>query len=113
LLATTFVPSTWADDPLICERKAGLTNYLNDLLQSAEYKGNPALVQFLSQSSPVSGFDLEDALPSSISKQSALDLEAQVSAVKPIAAGYYENWTTSLSVENIEFSKFDIIFFGN
>jgi len=112
LLATTFIPSVWIDDTLISERRAGLTKYLNDILQSPEYKGNPALVAFFSQSAPTSAFDLEDALPSTLSRKTALDLKAQSANVSPIAAAYYENWATSPSVENIDFSKFDIIFFG-
>jgi chitinase len=113
LLATTFIPSAWIDDTLISERRAGLTRYLNDILQSPEYKGNPALVEFLSQAPPTSAFDLEDALPSTLSRKAALDLNAQSAAVTPIAAAYYEDWATSPKVENIDFSKFDIIFFGN
>ena len=112
LLATTFIPSAWIDDTLISERRAGLTKYLNDVLQSPEYKGNPALAAFFSQSTPTSAFDLEDALPSTLSRKAALDLKAQSADVTPIAAAYYENWATSPSVENIDFSKFDIIFFG-
>jgi chitinase len=112
LLATTFIPSAWIDDTLISERRAGLTKYLNDVLQSPEYKGNPVLVAFLSQSTPTSAFDLEDALPSTLSRKAALDLKARSADVTPIAAAYYENWATSPSVENIDFSKFDIIFFG-
>ncbi|KIM81786.1 glycoside hydrolase family 18 protein [Piloderma croceum F 1598] len=112
LLAITFIPSAWIDDTLISERRAGLTKYLNDVLQSPEYKGNPALVAFLSQSTPTGSFDFEDALPSMLSRKAALDLKAQSADVTPIAAAYYENWATSPSVENIDFSKFDIIFFA-
>ena len=112
---TTFVPSAWADDALISERKTGLTRYLNDLLHSSEYSGDPALVYFLkSQLTLGSAFDLEDALPSTLSRMTALDLEAQGAvAVKPVAAAYYEAWATSPAVHNIHFPLFEIIFFGD
>ncbi|KIM81785.1 glycoside hydrolase family 18 protein [Piloderma croceum F 1598] len=112
LLVTTFIPSAWIDDTLISERRAGLTKYLNDILQSPQYEGNSALVGFLSQAVSTSAFDLEDALPSTLSRKAALDLVGQAAAVTPIAAAYYEDWATSPSVENIDFSKFDIIFFA-
>jgi chitinase len=112
LLATTFIPSAWIDDTLISERRAGLTKYLDDILQSPQYEGNDALVGFLSQAAPTTACDLEDALPSTLSRKAAFDLVGQAATVTPVAAAYYEDWATSPSVENIDFSKFNIIFFG-
>lgn len=64
-------------------------------MQSSEFKGSPALAQFLSQATPSSAFDLEDALPSTLSRKTAVDVQAQAAAVTstvtPIAAAYYEN----------------------
>jgi chitinase len=82
-------------------------------LQTPQYEENPVLVRFLNHAIPSRDFDLEDALPSTLSRKAALNLQAQVAAVTPIAAAYYEAWATSPTVENIKFSMFDIIFFGD
>lgn len=106
------------DDTLIRERKAGLTQYLTNLLQSLDYKDNPAVVEFLTPKGAQSSskFDLEDAVPSTLSRKAALDLKAQgdveVEATM-IAAAYYPDWSAgSFPPEKLDFSKFDILFFG-
>lgn len=106
------------DDTLIRERKAGLTQYLTNLLQSLDYKDNPAVVEFLTPKGAKSSskFDLEDAVPSTLSRKAALDLKAQgdveVEATM-IAAAYYPDWSAgSFPPEKLDFSKFDILFFG-
>ncbi|KAJ3536913.1 hypothetical protein NMY22_g5822 [Coprinellus aureogranulatus] len=92
LLVTTFLPSAWADDALISERKAGLAAYLTELASSSTYKYHTALHQFLlGESLPSSepsdatntdggvsrdGFDLEDALPSTLPRKAALRIAA-------------------------------------
>ncbi|KAF6750408.1 glycoside hydrolase superfamily [Ephemerocybe angulata] len=89
LLTTTFLPSAWADDALIEERKQGLAEYLTDLASSSKYKYHTALHQFLlgeetttsnslnSDGGPTrDGFDLEDALPSTLPRKAALTLAA-------------------------------------
>lgn len=118
LLATTFIPSAWLDDTLITERKTGLTQYLSNLLDSPQYKDTPALLDFLTadESKPVSKFNLEDAVPSTLSRKAALNLlsEGEVEATAtPIAAAYYVDWAAgSFPPEKLDFSKFDILFFG-
>ncbi|KAF8064330.1 glycoside hydrolase family 18 protein [Lyophyllum atratum] len=120
LLATTFIPSAWVDDTLIAERKAGLTQYLSDLLRSPDYKEAPALLKFLTlDDAPTPHkFDVEDAVPSTLSRKAALtlgitsggDVEA---AATPIAAAYYVDWAAgSFPPEKVNFSKFDILFFA-
>ncbi|GLB44488.1 putative glyco_18 [Lyophyllum shimeji] len=118
LLATTFIPSAWVDDALIAERKAGLTQYLSDLLQSPDYKDAPALLAFLSADDILAPrkFDVEDAVPSTLSRKAALDIDLTSdgdaeAAATPIAAAYYPDWA-GLTPENIDFSKFDILFFA-
>lgn len=119
LLVTTFIPSAWVDDALISERKAGLSVYLSKLLQSSEYLNNTLLAQFLNPAGRNRAFDLEDALPSTLSRGAVANLdktrkgetEAEASQ-KFIAAGYYENWATSPSVSSIDYDKFDVIFFA-
>ncbi|KII91199.1 glycoside hydrolase family 18 protein [Plicaturopsis crispa FD-325 SS-3] len=121
LLATAFIPSAWVDDALIAERKAGLTTYLKSLLENPAYSAAPALAEFLSAAPgglvADRSFDLEDALPSTLSRRTALQLSAEAGlvntkAVTPIAAAYYPDWATSPTVANIDYSKFDLILFA-
>ncbi|KAG2005561.1 endochitinase, variant 2 [Coprinopsis cinerea AmutBmut pab1-1] len=96
LLVTYFIPSAWVDDALISERKSGLTNYLNNLLASPDFKNHSALTQFLlgeETSSPLLdpsrfniNFDLEDALPSTLPRKAALSLAATRPTAAAVAA---------------------------
>ncbi|KAF5376668.1 hypothetical protein D9615_007899 [Tricholomella constricta] len=120
LLSTSFIPSAWVDDTLIAERKAGLTEYLSDLLKSADYKNAPVLLDFLTaDDARVSPrFDVEDAIPSTLSRKTALNLDIDSggevdAAATPIAAAYYVDWAAgSFPPETLNFSKFDILFFA-
>ncbi|KAJ7647719.1 Phox homologous domain-containing protein [Roridomyces roridus] len=83
VLVTTFIPSAWLDDILISERKHALTAYLNALLAVPKYREDPVLMDFLNPPAsdplaPSSEFDLEDALPSTLSRRAARDLGAVV-----------------------------------
>ena len=121
LLVTTFIPSAWVDDQLIAERKAGLAKYLTDLLSNPEYKSKPALRNFLSSQGGGNDnkFDLEDALPSTLSRAQAMKIASSLAGgqvttqASMIAASYYPNWVSSTNPpEGIDFSKFDILYFG-
>lgn len=116
ILVTTFLPSAWADDKLIAERKAGLTTYMNKLVNHDNYRESPVLRTFLSVSAPIvtdKEISLEDALPSTLSRKAALAAQAQVAAASPIAAAYYPDWSAdSNPPESLDYSKFDILFFG-
>ena len=116
IIVTSFIPSAWADDSLIAERKAGLTTYLNALLKSTQYKDTTSLTSFLSQSSGATmKLNPEDALPSTLSRKAALEVQAQLSAAATslIAAAYYPDWSAdSWPPESLDYSKFDILFFG-
>ncbi|KAK7026409.1 hypothetical protein VNI00_015644 [Paramarasmius palmivorus] len=116
ILVTTFVPSAWVDDYLITERKTGLAKYLSNIVQIPDYENHPALVDFLKPSSDASRrFHLEDALPSTLSRKAALDIKDKVEAEASnlIAAAYYPDWSVwDVPPESIDFSKFDILFFG-
>ncbi|TFK29162.1 glycoside hydrolase [Coprinopsis marcescibilis] len=143
LLVTYFIPSAWVDDALIAERKAGLAEFLNNLLSSDEYKNHSSLSQFLHGEETVEipgrhNFDLEDALPSTLPRKAALNLAAsrptaaaiaafanQASATSTnsdevarvastmISAAYYPGWSSgSNPPENLNFSKFDILFYA-
>jgi hypothetical protein len=83
ILSTTFVPSAWVDDELIAERKAGLATYLSKLVHTPEYEKNPILNEFLTLSAPLTApsddeFDLEDAVPSTLTRKAALELKAKL-----------------------------------
>ncbi|KAK1231965.1 hypothetical protein PQX77_004915 [Marasmius sp. AFHP31] len=99
------------DDALVRERKAGLAKYLSNAIAKPQYRNHSALLDFLKPSSDdKERFNLEDALPSTLSRKTAQDVEAQAT---PIAAAYYPDWSAgSNPPENINFSKFDIIFFA-
>lgn len=79
ILATTFVPSAWLDDELIAERKSGLTSYLSHVIGDPEFQSQPALKDFLGspKSNAHTKFDLEDALPSTLSRKTALQLKEE------------------------------------
>ncbi|KAJ6593462.1 glycoside hydrolase superfamily [Mycena capillaripes] len=106
ILVTAFIPSAWVDETLIAERKEGLKAYLNTLLATSQYKDNETLREFLTPSLLASPrqFDLEDALPSTLSQKAAQQLGA-------VAAAYYPDWSAdSFSPEHLDYSKFDILF---
>ncbi|TFY53139.1 hypothetical protein EVJ58_g9617 [Rhodofomes roseus] len=120
ILVTSFIPSAWADDKLIAERKEGLSAYLSKLLESPAYTSSPALLNFLGSTPSIatttSDFNLEDALPSTLSRNTALhamkELE-RAQSTTPIAAGYYPDWATgTIAPQNVDFSKFDVLLFA-
>jgi chitinase len=121
LLVTTFIPSAWADDTLIAERKAGLADYLFDILSTPEYKDTAVVQEFLSGRSTETEqkFDLEDALPSTVTRNKALAfasnaLDGKISAQAAMIYGsYYTSWSASVfPPEKLDYSKFDILYFG-
>jgi len=140
ILVTSFVPSAWLDDALIAERKAGLAEYLLKVLRHPDYQDSPALQSFLApeNTSQPKKFDVEDAVPSTLSRKAALDLLRTESGevreqANLIAAAYYPGeyhctiWSDCMFVlnrifldwsagsnppENLNYSKFDILFFG-
>ncbi|KAG7443203.1 glycoside hydrolase family 18 protein [Guyanagaster necrorhizus] len=122
ILATTFIPSAWLDDELIKERKVGLKEYVTMLVRDPQYSSNPILREFILPSKPSPPrrlqddlLHLEDAVPSTLSRKAALALvkggvKAQSTS---IAGAYYPSWSaSSLPPENLDYSKFDILFFA-
>ncbi|KAF9529877.1 glycoside hydrolase superfamily [Crepidotus variabilis] len=119
ILATTFFPSAWADDTLISERKDGLTAYLQAVLSDHKYRSSQAVTEFLAGTTPTGKFDLEDALPSTLSRKAALSLATAVksgdveAAATPVSGAYYPDWSVgNRPPEGIDFSKFDVIWFA-
>ena len=113
ILVTSFIPSAWADDKLIAERKDGLSTYLTKLLSNPTYATNPVLLDFLGSSAPPAAFSLEDALPSTLSRKTALTAMLKATSTTPVAAAYYPDWATgTIAPQDIDFSKFDILLFG-
>jgi chitinase len=118
ILATTFIPSAWLDDSLISERKAGLSAYLRAVLQSDSFQADPRVNRFLTLTDSVhgsDGFHPEDALPSTLTRTAAAAIASELStAAVPIAAAYYPDWSMyTLPPEKIDYSQFDILFFGS
>ncbi|KAF8178671.1 glycoside hydrolase family 18 protein [Mycena galopus ATCC 62051] len=114
LLVTTFIPSAWVDDALIAERTAGLEQYLTKLAEAPRYRQTGAVQEFLALSTPASTpppqFELEDAVPSTLSRKTAKSLITAVTSF--ISAAYYPSWTDTHPPERLDYSKFDILFFG-
>lgn len=84
-------------------------------MQSSEQREKSELTDFLTSSSTdITGeFNYEDALPSTLSRKTALEAQAKIAAASPIAAAYYPDWVVdSWPPEKLDFSKFDILFFG-
>ncbi|KZV89515.1 glycoside hydrolase family 18 protein [Exidia glandulosa HHB12029] len=116
VVTTTFVPSAWADDALIEERKAGLYSYLESLLASPEHATSPALLAFLdAHKSQDQAFNPEDAVPSTLSRATALELvqAARADAEVEGALTRPPDWSVNaLAPETLWFGKFDIIYFA-
>lgn len=58
---------------------------------------------------------MEDALPSTLSRKAALEAQSRLEAEAstPIAAAYYPDWASDTNPPaDIDFSKFDILLFG-
>lgn len=96
------------------------------MVSSPEYKDHPYLLQFLAsedtRSTTPQKFDAEDAVPSTLSRKTALGLNSEAGDevdrgihvnATPIAAAYYPDWSAgNFPPENLDYSKFDILFFG-
>lgn len=123
-MTTTFLPSAWVDDELIAERKIGLAQYIFDLLSDPKYKDKTALSDFLSSPDLQRDmkFDPEDALPSTFARKEAMAIAATLgggadtsaaAAASFLAGGYYPDWAVGTNPpEKLDFSKFDLIYFG-
>lgn len=105
---------------LLAERKAGLAEYLAALLWSPEYQTAPALIDFLKRdtTNPKLAVDLEDYLPSTLSRKNVLAMERTASAKYElngafVASAYYPSWAaSSVPPETVDYAKYDIVFFG-
>ncbi|KAF9558512.1 glycoside hydrolase family 18 protein [Agrocybe pediades] len=116
---TLFFPSAWVDDQLVAERKAGLAKWLSAVLWAPEYQNVPLLQQFLSRDAIVpftSEIDVEDVLPSTLSRKAISSFfSIRQTQKKPsmISAAYYPEWCVGdHSPEDLDFTKFDLLFFG-
>jgi chitinase len=107
------LPSAWVDDRLIEERKAGLNAYLKAVLRDIRWRTHSALVDFFVPSSigALGKFNLEDALPSTVSRKGA---EAIMAAASLTAPAYYPDWSVNSNPpESIDYSEFDLLYFGD
>lgn len=114
-VATSLVPSAWVDDELIKERKAGLQMYLNNLLHDLKFRNHLELARFLAPSAGFKDAEASGASPVMVSKSASVLRRAlnDEDIRKPIAASYYPAWASgTVAPSDIDFSKFDVIFFG-
>ncbi|KAF5380285.1 hypothetical protein D9757_007977 [Collybiopsis confluens] len=127
ILVTSFLPSAWLDDFLIKERKSGLAAYLSALVAHPKFGQDRALKAFLSDSTENNSdkrFDLEDAVPSTLSRSKALELKSQLLSASSddgtvraeatmLAAAYYPDWSASqFPPENLDYTRFSILFYA-
>lgn len=119
-LANVVVPSAWIDDQLICERKAGLADYLNQLIAVPEFQDNQVILQFLTSPlfDPAPFLDTLNDLPCMVSKSTLTadqtKIEPDDPRSTPVAATYYPAWAIDHHPpEGLDFSKFNIIFFAS
>ena len=94
----------------------GLSTYLSKLLTNPTFATSPVLLRYLGSSESGAGLSLEDALPSTLSRKTALTVMGggvKMTSITPVAAAYYPDWATgTISPQDIDFSKFDILLFG-
>lgn len=80
------------------------------------YATNHALLSFLGSSATSGSLSLEDALPSTLSRKTAMNAmsgEVKATSTTPVAAAYYPDWATgTIAPQDIDFSRFDILLFG-
>ncbi|KIM37880.1 glycoside hydrolase family 18 protein [Hebeloma cylindrosporum] len=115
IITTSLVPSAWVDDELIKERKAGLQMYLTDLLHDLKLRNHLELVRFLAPSVDFMDVEGSGASPAMVSKGTPVSRPTlnDEDTHKPISATYYPAWASgTLAPSDIDFSKFDVIFFA-
>ena len=57
--------------------------------------------------------NLEDALPSTLSRNAAMEAQTQINTSSLVAAAYYPDWSAdTIPPESLDYSKFDILYFG-
>ncbi|KIY48965.1 glycoside hydrolase [Fistulina hepatica ATCC 64428] len=114
-VAHQLLPLAWLDDDLLCERKHGLSGCMNDLLRDPVFNSRPEPLDFLA-------VKLDTPLMTSVTGSAAMglvstDVSARKNISRPascIAASYYPNWVLdTFPLENIDFSKFDVIYYDD
>ena len=114
-ITTSLVPSAWVDDELIKERKAGLQIYLTNLLHDLKFRAHLELIRFLAPSAGFRDAEVSSASPVMTAKGAPVSRPVlnDEDIRKPIAASYYPAWASdTVAPSDIDFSKFDVIFFG-
>lgn len=114
-MTTSLVPSAWVDDELIKERKAGLQMYLTNLLHDLNFRAHLELIRFLTPSAGFKDAERSGASPVMVSKGAPVSRRVlnDEDIRKPIAASYYPAWASgTIAPSDIDFKKFDLIFFG-
>ena len=99
-------------DSVISERKAGLSAYLSFLLNIPEYREHEVLKQFLS---PLFETNATSKSPQMVYLNKAVlgSICPPTIATRQIVASYYSSWCVDdRPPESLDFSQFDILFFG-
>jgi len=111
--ASTIRVSNRIKDSVISERKAGLSAYLSFLLNIPEYREHDVLKQFLS---PLFETNAAGKSPQMVYLNKAVlgtGVCPLTIATRQIVASYYPSWCVDdRPPESLDFSKFDILFFG-
>lgn len=110
------VPLAWVSDALVKERISGLQAYLSDVLYGAVRCDRPELLQFLAPAGERSDvMDMVSRNAVSVTQGAVLvsSRKTEPDSVKFIAGSYYPSWCTETHPPSkIDFSKFDVIFYG-
>lgn len=107
-LAAVLVPTAWVDDALIAERKAGLQMFLTDILHDLSLRTRPEVLRFLAPDAANTTY-----APAMMSTGAPASYARDGVAGRYISASYYPSWSAdALPAHTIDFSKFDVLFFG-
>ncbi len=102
------VPTAWVDDALIAERKAGLQMFLTDILHDLSLRTRPEVLRFLAPDAANTTY-----APAMMSTGAPASYARDGVAGRYISASYYPSWSAdALPAHTIDFSKFDVLFFG-
>lgn len=124
-LTTSFIPLAWVENELIEERKRGLQLYLAYLIHDTHLRLNPHVLFFLGAHDLVTSISIcvlsslacmsepQKALKGSPAPNTIARCNEPDTVKKPVAAAYYASWASDTNPPHtIDFSKFDILFFG-
>lgn len=112
-LAAALIPAAWVDDVLISERKVGLQMFLTDVLHDLHLRARPEVLRFLAPYAPKSMIYTSAMVSTGAPASCTTVRVGEDMAGSYVAASYYPSWSAdTLPAHTIDFSKFNVLFFG-